>query len=72
MSETLMRVGFALPQFGGQGRQADRVAWFAAEVERLGAASLWAGDRLLAPAHPVVGYSGPAQSRRSSVPCWTR
>jgi probable F420-dependent oxidoreductase len=53
-----MRVGFALPQFGGQARQADRVAWFAAEVERLGAASLWAGDRLLAPADPVVGYSG--------------
>jgi probable F420-dependent oxidoreductase len=53
-----MRVGFALPQFGGQARQADRVAWFAAEVERLGAASLWAGDRLLAPVHPVVGYSG--------------
>jgi probable F420-dependent oxidoreductase len=54
----LIRVGFALPQFGGQARQADRVAWFAAEVERLGAASLWAGDRLLAPVHPVVGYSG--------------
>jgi hypothetical protein len=53
-----MRVGFALPQFGGQARQAGRVAWFAAETERLGAASLWAGDRLLAPARPVVGYSG--------------
>ena len=53
-----MRVGFTLPQFGGQARQADRVAWFAAEAERLGAAGLWAGDRLLAPVRPVVGYSG--------------
>ncbi|HYZ52401.1 MAG TPA: TIGR03619 family F420-dependent LLM class oxidoreductase [Streptosporangiaceae bacterium] len=53
-----MRVGFALPQFGGQARQADRVAWFAAEAERLGAQSFWAGDRLLAPVKPVIGYSG--------------
>lgn len=53
-----MRVGFALPQFGGQAHQADRVAWFAAEAERLGAQSFWAGDRLLAPVKPVIGYSG--------------
>lgn len=53
-----MRVGFALPQFGGQAQQADRVAWFAAEAERLGAQSFWAGDRLLAPVKPVIGYSG--------------
>jgi probable F420-dependent oxidoreductase len=53
-----MRVGFALPQFGGQAHQADRVAWFAAEAERLGAQSFWAGDRLLAPVNPVIGYSG--------------
>jgi probable F420-dependent oxidoreductase len=53
-----MRVGFALPQFGKQAQEADRVAWFAAEAERLGAHSLWVGDRLLAPVAPVVGYSG--------------
>jgi alkanesulfonate monooxygenase SsuD/methylene tetrahydromethanopterin reductase-like flavin-dependent oxidoreductase (luciferase family) len=35
-----MRVGFALPQFGGQARQAGRVAWFAAEAERLGTSVL--------------------------------
>jgi hypothetical protein len=27
-----MRVGFALPQFGGQALQADRVGWFAARI----------------------------------------
>jgi probable F420-dependent oxidoreductase len=53
-----MRVGFALPQFGPQAQSADRVPWFAAEAERLGAASLWVGDRLLAPVAPVVGYGG--------------
>src|ERR1700683_3119444 len=53
-----MQVGFCLPQFGDQGRQADQVAWFAAEAERLGAHSLWVGDRLMAPVDPVVGYGG--------------
>ena len=55
-----MQVGFCLPQFGDQGRQADQVARFAAEAERLGAHSLWVGDRLMAPLDPVVGYGGTA------------
>ena len=53
-----MRIGLCLPQFGGQAREADRVAWFAAEAERLGAYSLWVGDRLIAPVEPAVGYGG--------------
>jgi probable F420-dependent oxidoreductase len=53
-----MRVGFCLPQFGAQAHQAGQIAWFAAEAERLGAHSLWVGDRLMAPVDPVVGYGG--------------
>ena len=55
-----MRVGFCLPQFGAPARQAGQIAWFAAEAERLGAHSLWVGDRLIAPVDPVVGYGGTA------------
>jgi probable F420-dependent oxidoreductase len=58
-----MRVGFCLPQFGDQAReasQAGRLAVFAAEAEQLGAHSLWVGDRLMAPVDPVVGYGGTA------------
>jgi probable F420-dependent oxidoreductase len=55
-----MRVGFCLPQFGAQAHQAGQLTWFAAEAERLGAHSLWVGDRLMAPVDPVVGYSGTA------------
>lgn len=53
-----MRVGFCLPQFGALAHQAGQVAGFAAEAERLGAHSLWVGDRLMAPVDPVVGYGG--------------
>jgi probable F420-dependent oxidoreductase len=53
-----IQLGFALPQFGSLAGQGDQVARFAAEAERLGAHSLWVGDRLLAPVHPVVGYGG--------------
>lgn len=53
----MIKLGFALPQFGSLAR-GDRVAGFAAEAERLGARSLWVGDRLLAPVDPVVGYGG--------------
>ncbi|HYS38115.1 MAG TPA: TIGR03619 family F420-dependent LLM class oxidoreductase [Pseudonocardiaceae bacterium] len=53
-----MRIGFALPQFGGPAHQVDQVAGFARWVEELGADSLWVGDRLLAPVHPSVGYGG--------------
>jgi probable F420-dependent oxidoreductase len=55
-----MRVGFCLPQFGALAHQAGQVAGFAAEAERLGAHSLWVGDRLMAPVDPVVGYGGSA------------
>jgi probable F420-dependent oxidoreductase len=54
----VIRLGFALPQFGALAAQGDQVGRFAAEAERLGAWSLWAGDRLLAPVDPVVGYGG--------------
>ncbi|MCW2651176.1 MAG: putative F420-dependent oxidoreductase, Rv2161c family [Mycobacterium sp.] len=49
-------LGFALPQFGESAR--DDLARFASAAERLGAAGLWVGDRLLAPVDPVVGYAG--------------
>jgi alkanesulfonate monooxygenase SsuD/methylene tetrahydromethanopterin reductase-like flavin-dependent oxidoreductase (luciferase family) len=54
----VIRLGFALPQFGALAGRGDQVAYFAAEAERLGASSLWVGDRLLAPVNPVVGYGG--------------
>jgi probable F420-dependent oxidoreductase len=54
----MIRLGFALPQFGGLAAYGDQVGRFAAEAERLGASSLWVGDRLLAPVHPTVGYGG--------------
>ncbi|HEX3788466.1 MAG TPA: TIGR03619 family F420-dependent LLM class oxidoreductase [Pseudonocardiaceae bacterium] len=54
----MIRLGFALPQFGQLATQGDQVAGFAAEAERLGARSLWVGDRLLSPVNPVVGYGG--------------
>lgn len=63
-------LGFALPQFGEFGRE-DLVR-FAVSAENLGAASLWVGDRLIAPADPVIGVDGkdgvPLQFRRSFDP----
>ncbi|MFW5417231.1 TIGR03619 family F420-dependent LLM class oxidoreductase [Nocardiopsis sp. CNT-189] len=53
-----MRLGFALPQFGAAAHRPEEAARFAREAEGMGAASLWAGDRLLAPVHPSVGYGG--------------
>jgi probable F420-dependent oxidoreductase len=53
-----MRLGFSLPQFGVHAARPDRIADFAAEVEQLGADSVWVGDRLLAAVDPVVGYAG--------------
>ncbi|ALO99244.1 Putative hydride transferase [Streptomyces hygroscopicus subsp. limoneus] len=53
-----MRIGFALPQFHRQAFEVARVAEFAREVERAGAASLWVGDRNLAAVRPSVGYGG--------------
>ncbi|MBF6172205.1 TIGR03619 family F420-dependent LLM class oxidoreductase [Nocardia blacklockiae] len=49
-------LGFALPQFGRAAY--DDVGYFASTAERLGADSLWVGDRLLAPVHPTAGYAG--------------
>lgn len=54
-------LGFALPQFGDAARL--DLTRFAGEAERLGAAGLWVGDRLLAPVTPSVGYAG-----RDTVP----
>ena len=51
-----MRVGLALPQFGGVAHRPEGVARFAGQAEDLGADSLWVGDRLLAPVSPTVGY----------------
>ena len=45
-----------MPQFGVSAH--DHLARFASTAEQLGAASLWVGDRLLAPDHPTVGYAG--------------
>jgi probable F420-dependent oxidoreductase len=56
----MINLGFALPQFGSLAASADQVGFFAAQAERLGARSLWVGDRLLAPVSPVVGYGGGA------------
>lgn len=53
-----MRLGFSLPQFGVHTTRPDRIAGFATEVEKLGADSIWVGDRLLAAVNPVVGYAG--------------
>lgn len=53
-----MKIGFTLPQMGPLAHEAADVTRFAKEAERLGADSLWVGDRLLAPVKPTVGYGG--------------
>ena len=53
-----MRPGFTLPYLGHLAHRPQEITRFAAEAERLGAASFWVGDRLLAPAEPTVGYGG--------------
>jgi hypothetical protein len=58
VKEAIMRPGFTLPYLGHLAHQPQEISRFAAEAERLGAASLWVGDRLLAPAEPTVGYGG--------------
>jgi probable F420-dependent oxidoreductase len=52
-----MRLGFCLPTFGPAANEVNGVARFATELEKLGASSLWVGDRLLTPVDPSVGYS---------------
>jgi probable F420-dependent oxidoreductase len=52
-------LGFAVPQFGSSARLGvGNLANFASTAERLGADSLWVGDRLLAAVEPMVGYAG--------------
>ncbi|TQN28619.1 putative F420-dependent oxidoreductase [Haloactinospora alba] len=53
-----MRIGFTLPQMGALAHETHDVARFAREAERIGADSLWVGDRLLGPVNPSVGYFG--------------
>jgi len=53
-----MKIGFSLPQFGGQAQQASLIPRFARELEEAGAYSVWVGDRLFAPVNPTVGYGG--------------
>ena len=53
-----MRIGFAMPQFGGPAHQADQVADFARAVEAMGGDGLWVADRLLAPIDPSAGFGG--------------
>ncbi len=53
-----MKIGFTLPQFGPVAGDTGELVRFAREAERLGADSLWVGDRLLAAVNPTVGYGG--------------
>jgi probable F420-dependent oxidoreductase len=52
-----MRLGLALPQYGNLAEPA-AVAGFATAAEDLGYASLWVGDRILAPLAPTDLYPG--------------
>ncbi|MGH3169125.1 MAG: TIGR03619 family F420-dependent LLM class oxidoreductase [Trebonia sp.] len=53
-----MKIGFNLPQFGSHAHHPEGIALFAREAERMGAHSLWVGDRLLAPLDPAISYPG--------------
>jgi probable F420-dependent oxidoreductase len=53
-----MKIGFSLPQFGGQAQQAALIPRYASELEEAGVYGLWVGDRLIAPVNPTVGYGG--------------
>lgn len=55
-----MKVGFTLPQFGGQAAQGAQIGRFAGAAEELGASGLWVADRLLVPVAPAAGYAGGA------------
>ncbi|MFI9503724.1 TIGR03619 family F420-dependent LLM class oxidoreductase [Nocardia sp. NPDC052566] len=52
-----LRLGFCLPTFGKAANEVGGIATYAVEAEKLGAASLWVGDRLLTPVDPLVGYT---------------
>lgn len=51
-----MRLGFSLPTLGAKANEVKGIARFSADVENLGATSLWVTDRLLSPVDPSVGY----------------
>jgi probable F420-dependent oxidoreductase len=53
-----MKIGFTLPQFGGQAHGAALIPRYARELEEAGAHGLWVGDRLIAAVDPTVGYGG--------------
>jgi len=67
-----MKIGFNLPNVGQHSHRPEGIALFAREAEKLGADSLWVGDRLLAPVRPEVNYPGedgiPAEFRASLDP----
>jgi probable F420-dependent oxidoreductase len=56
--ESVVRIGFALPQLGTLAHYPREIARFAQQAEQLGADSLWVADRLLAPVNPTVDYPG--------------
>ena len=66
-----MRIGFNLPHFGEHAHHPEGVAVFAREAVKMGADSLWVGDRLLALVHPEVHYPGstafPREFRPGSI-----
>ncbi|NMO57406.1 TIGR03619 family F420-dependent LLM class oxidoreductase [Actinoplanes sp. TBRC 11911] len=53
-----MKIGFMLPHLHEQAHEVGRVAYFANEAEKAGAASLWVGDRNMAAVHPKIGAGG--------------
>jgi probable F420-dependent oxidoreductase len=63
--ESIVQIGFTLPQMGSLAHYPREVARFARQAEQLGADSLWVGDRLLAPVNPTVGYGGGATIPRA-------
>jgi probable F420-dependent oxidoreductase len=63
--ESIVRIGFTLPQMGALAHHPREVARFARQAEQLGADSLWVGDRLLAPVSPTVGYGADGTIPRS-------
>ncbi|MDQ2791925.1 MAG: TIGR03619 family F420-dependent LLM class oxidoreductase [Actinomycetota bacterium] len=62
-----MKLGLALPQLGAHSG-ADQIASFARTSEQLGYASLWVGDRVLAPVAPSDLYPGGGTPQRPYPP----
>jgi probable F420-dependent oxidoreductase len=53
-----MKIGFVLPHLHMLAHEIDRAAYFAAEIEKAGADSLWVGDRNIAAVNPKIGAGG--------------